>query len=150
MWFLQTKNGLCASNGWFCSEKHKKTQFSWYLWRHNSKWRHFTVFNITPFDSSLKFLWVRCDFYNPRMVYGRQTDDFAVKNVKTPFSLHLWRHNSKWRHFTVFNITPLDSSLKFLWVRCDFNKPRMVYEPQTDDFVVKNAKNTIFSTFVTS
>ena len=29
-------------------------------------------------------------------------------------------------------------------------RPRMVYARQTDDFVVKNAKNTIFSTFVTS
>ena len=195
MWFLQAKNGLCASNGWFCSEKHKKTKFSWYLWRHKSKWRHFTVFNITPLDSSLKFLWVRCDFYKPRMIYARQTDDFVVKNVKntifvmsklkmtlfydfqnnsigffveipmtymwfykprivyarqtdefvvknakTPFSRHLWRHNSKWRHFMIFNITPLDSSLKFLWVRCDFHKPRMVYARQTDDFVVKNVK----------
>ena len=50
----------------------------------------------------------------------------------------------------IFNITPLDSSLKFLWVRCNVHKPRIVYARQTDDFVVKNAKNTIFSTFMTT
>ena len=130
--------------------KNVKTPFSRHLWRHNSKWRHFTFFNITPLDFSLKFLWARCDFYKPRMVYARQTDVFVVKTSKTPFSLHLWRHNFKWRHFTIFNKTPLNSSLKFLWVRCDFYKPRMVYARQTDGFVVKNVKNTIFSTFMTS
>ena len=34
------------------------------------------------FLSQIKFLWVRCDFYKPRMVYARQTDDLVVKNIK--------------------------------------------------------------------
>ena len=89
------------------------------------------------------------DFYKPRMIYALQTDDFVVKNIKTQLSWYLWRHNSKWRKFTVFNITSLDFFLKLLWVRCDSYKPRMVYERQTYDFVVKNVKNTIFSTFMT-
>ena len=52
--------------------------------------------------------------------------------------------------FYDFRITPLDSLLKFLWVRCDFHKPRMVYARQTDNFEVKIVKNDIFPTFMTS
>ena len=100
--------------------KNIKTQLSWYLWRHNSKWRKFTVYNITPLDFLLKLLWVRCDSYKPRMVYERQTYDFVVKNIKNKFSWYLWRHNSKWRHFTVFNITPSDSSKNSTQVRIWF------------------------------
>ena len=51
----QAKNGLCVSNGWFCSEKLKKTPFSRHSWRHKSR-SHFTIFKITLLGSSLKFL----------------------------------------------------------------------------------------------
>ena len=117
-----------------------------------SKWSHFKFLKITPLDSLLKFLWAKCDFHKPRMVYEEWEhrsslflpDDFVVKTSKTPISRKLKRHNSKWHHFTVFNITPLDFSLKFLWARCNFYKPRMVYERQTYDFVVKNIKKHNF------
>ena len=101
------------------------------------------IFNITPLDSLLKFLWVRCDFHEPRIVYARQTDDFVVKNVKNTI-------------FPTFMTTFYDfqnNSIGFfveLWVRCNFYKPRMVYARQTDNIVVKNVKNTISSTFMTS
>ena len=44
----------------------------------------------------------------------------------------------------IFRTIPLDFSLKFLWIRCDFHMPRMVYVGQTDDFVVKNVKKCHF------
>ena len=50
----------------------------------------------------------------------------------------------------IFKIIPLYFSLKLLWVRWDFHKSEMVYARQADDFVVKNAKSTIFSTSMTS
>ena len=117
-----------------------------------SKWSHFKFLKIIPLDSLLKFLWAKCNFHKPRMVYEEWEhrsslflpDDFIVKTSKTPISRQLKRHNSKWRHFTVFNITQLDSSLKFQWVWCDFYKPRMVCARQTDDFVVKKRQKHHF------
>ena len=82
----------------------------------------------------------------PIMVYARQTDNFVVKIVK---NRHFHDINDVITQndviFSVFNITPLDS-----YGLDVFYKSKMVNVRQIDDFVVKNVKKTIFSTFMTS